>query len=48
MGNAISELIQFLEYSLQKEQDPEEIEELHRTLLTAKKVEEQHRKLCSA
>lgn len=48
MGNAISELIQFLEYSIQKEKDPAEIEELRRTLITARKVEAQQQSLCCA
>lgn len=48
MGNAISELIDFLEYSIKKEKDPEEVEELLRTLNTARKVEEHQKKLCYA
>ena len=46
MRNAISELIIYLENSIQKTQDPEELKELHRTLMTAKKVEQHRRKLC--
>jgi len=48
MGNAITELIQFLEYSIQKEKDPTELDELYRTLVTARKVEKQRRKLICA
>lgn len=48
MKNAINDLIQFLEYSIQKEEDPAELKELNRTLLTAKKVEQHRRKLICA
>ncbi len=48
MGDAITELITFLEYSIKKEEDPAELEELRRTLLTAKKVEEHRKKLICA
>lgn len=48
MGNAITELIQFLEYSIQKEKDPAELDELYRTLVTARKVEECRRKAICA
>lgn len=43
MGNAITELIIFLEHSMKKTEDPKELDELQRTLTTARKVE-QHRK----
>ena len=45
MGSAINELIYFLEYTIKKETDPEELEELNRTLKTARKVEQQRRNL---
>ena len=48
MGNAITELISFLEYSIKKEKDPAELDELRRTLITARKVEEHRRKLACA
>jgi len=43
MNNAITDLIIFLEYSIKKTKDPLELDELRRTLITARKVE-QHRK----
>ncbi|MBI9106804.1 MAG: hypothetical protein JEZ04_08660 [Spirochaetales bacterium] len=43
MGSAITDLINFLEYSMKKTEDPQELDELLRTLKTARKVE-QHRK----
>jgi hypothetical protein len=43
MNNAITELINFLEKSIKKTKDPQELNELQRTLITARKVE-QHRK----
>ena len=45
MGNAITDLINFLEYSITTEKDPAEREELRRTLSTAKKVAEQRKKI---
>ncbi len=48
MNNAITDLIKFLEIRIQKEKDPEEIEELHRTLITAKKVEKYRNKMICA
>ena len=48
MNNAITDLIQFLEYSIEKEKDPAELEELHKTLVTAKKVEQHRRSLACA
>ena len=48
MNSAITDLIQFLEKSIQKEQDPAELEELRRTLITARKVEQYRRKLLCA
>jgi hypothetical protein len=48
MGNAIANLIEYLEYSIQKTEDPEEREELLRTLITARKVAQHRRNLCCA
>lgn len=48
MNNAIINLINFLEYSIQKETDPAELEELHKTLIIAIKVEHHRRKLICA
>ncbi|MDC7225489.1 MAG: hypothetical protein PQJ61_01850 [Spirochaetales bacterium] len=45
MGNAITELIMFLEETIEKEKDPAELEELYRTLTTARRVEEHRRNL---
>ena len=46
MKNAINELISFLECSIKKTEDPEELRELQRTLTTAKKVEQHRRNIC--
>ena len=48
MNNAINDLIRFLETSIAKEQDPAELEELRKTLNTARKVEERRRTLICA
>ena len=48
MNSAISDLIQFLETSIEKEKDPAELEELRKTLSTARKVEQQRRVLICA
>ena len=44
MRSAISELIIFLENSMIKEKDPAELEELRRTLSTARKLADRRKR----
>ena len=48
MNNAITDLISFLEYSIKKTKDPLELDELQRTLITARKVKEHRKNLICA